>query len=92
MIVRIATEGQYHFPGEFLERLNELDNHIVEVVASGDEAEFHRLYAEMVALVRNEGKPVAHDEIMQSEIFLPPPDITLQEAKDLFVGAGLVAD
>lgn len=92
MIVRIATQGQYRFPGGLLGQLNELDNHIVEVVAKGDAAEFHRLYAEMVSLVENEGTPLAADEIVESEIILPPPDITLQEAKDLFVGAGLVAD
>ncbi|MCL5406528.1 MAG: hypothetical protein M1398_07405 [Deltaproteobacteria bacterium] len=90
MIVRIATEGQYRFPGAHVDRLNELDRHIVEAVANEDEAEFHKLYAEMLALVKNEGKPVAHDEIMESEIILPPPDITLKEAKDLFARPDLI--
>ncbi len=90
MIVRIATEGQYRFPGALLDRLNELDHYIVEAVAKGDEAEFHRLYIEMVSLVKNEGDPLLPDEIMESEIILPPPDITLKEAKDLFVHHDLI--
>lgn len=84
MIVRIATEGQYRFPGAFVDRLKELDRHIVEALAKEDEAGFHKLYAEMVSLVQKEGTPVPHDQIMESEIILPPPDITMKEARDLF--------
>ena len=92
MIVRISTEGQYRFPGALMDRLKELDRHIVEAVAVEDEAEFHRLYAAMVSLVKNEGKPLPHDEIMESELILPPPDIPLGEAKDLFARPDLVHD
>lgn len=90
MIVRIATEGQYRFPGAHIDRLKELDRHIMETVANGDEAGFHKLYAEMVSLVKKEGTPIPHDQIMESEIILPPPDITLREAKDLFARHDLV--
>ena len=90
MIVRIATEGQYRFPEALLDRLNELDHHIVEAVARQDEAEFHKLYAEMVSLVKKEGEPVPHDQIMESEIILPPPDMTLKEARDLFAHPDLI--
>jgi hypothetical protein len=90
MIVRISAEGQYRVSDALLDRLNQLDNRIVEVVAGGDEAEFARLYADMVALVRKEGSPLPADEIISSEIVLPPPDITLEEARGLFIGEGLV--
>jgi hypothetical protein len=90
MIVRISAEGQYRVSDALLDRLNQLDNRIVEVVAGGDEAEFARLYADMIALVRKEGSPLPVDEIISSEIVLPPPDITLEEARDLFIGEGLV--
>ena len=43
MIVRIATEGQYRFPGAHLDRIKELDGRIVEAVANEDEAQFHKL-------------------------------------------------
>ncbi|MGC9195599.1 MAG: PspA-associated protein PspAA [Syntrophobacteraceae bacterium] len=85
MIVRIAGEGQYRFPGALMDHLKELDRKIVEAVANEDEAEFHKLYAQMVSQVKSEGKPVAHEEIVESEIILPPSDITFREAKNLFV-------
>jgi hypothetical protein len=90
MIVRIATEGQYRFPGAHLDRIKELDRHIVEAVANEDEAQFHQLYAEMIAIVKNQGEPVPDNQIMESEIILPPPDISLKEAKALFARPDLV--
>ena len=30
------------------------------------------------------------DELVESDLVLPEPDITLEEAEDLFVGEGLV--
>ena len=41
MIVRISTEGQYDFPDEDTDRLNELDNEVVAAVEAGDEERFH---------------------------------------------------
>ena len=37
MIVRILTEGQYNLPGQFVDKLNEVDNQIVAVVEVNDE-------------------------------------------------------
>ncbi len=91
MIVRIATEGQYRFPGALIDRLKELDRHIVEAVANEDRHLFDKLYAEMVSLVKNQGEPVSHDQIMESELILPPPDITMKEAKELFARPDLVS-
>ena len=92
MIVRILTEGQYSLPGAFIDELNEIDNTLVEVVAEKDQAKFERHLKEMLDLVRNNGTPVPVDEIVESELVLPEPDITLVEAEELFVGEGLVPD
>jgi hypothetical protein len=92
MIVRISTEGQYRLSGALLDRLNQLDNRLVEVVAGGNQGEFKTLYAELIGLVRKEGAPLAVEELTESDIVLPPPDITLAEAKRLFVGDGLIPD
>lgn len=90
MIVRISSEGQYRIPGAFLDQLNALDNRIVEVVGEGDEAEFRNLFAEMLSLIRKEGTPLGPDEIAESELILPPPDTSLNEARKLFTGDGLI--
>ena len=44
MIVRIATEGQYDFPDDDADRLNELDNEVVAAVEAGDEERFQTLF------------------------------------------------
>ena len=92
MIVRILTEGQYSLPGAFIDELNEIDNTLVEVVAEKDQIKFEQQLKEMLDLVRNNGTPVPIDEIVESELVLPEPDITLGEAEELFVGEGLVPD
>jgi len=90
MIVRIATEGQYELSSALLDRLNELDNSLVQTVAGGDQAAFAKALSEMLALVRNQGKPVATEELVTSDLILPAPDTTLDEARTLFVGDGLI--
>lgn len=90
MIVRIATEGQYKVPSTLLDRLNEMDNNLVQTVAGGDQAAFTRALAEMLALVRAQGTPVASDELVTSDLILPAPDTTLDEARTLFTSDGLI--
>ena len=92
MIVRILTEGQFNLPGAHLDALNEIDNQLVEVVEKEDRAEFERLLKKMLDLVRENGTPVPIDEIVESDLVLPQPDITLEEAGELFTGEGLVPD
>ena len=90
MIIRILTEGQFHFPGAYVDELNEIDHKLVDVVAEGDQEEFERLFKAMLGLVREKGTPVPIDELEESDAVIPYPDTTLQEAKDLFVGTGVV--
>jgi hypothetical protein len=90
MIVRILTEGQFNLPGAFIDDLNEIDNRLVEVVELDDEVKFAPLLKEMLDLVRNNGTPVPIDELVESDLVLPEPDITLVEAEELFVGEGLL--
>ena len=90
MIVRILTEGQFHLPGAYIDELNEIDNRLVEVVEVEDEEGFNRLLKEMLDMVRNNGRPVGVDELVESDVVLPEPDITLVEAEELFTGEGLL--
>ena len=92
MIVRILTEGQYNLPGAYIDDLNAIDNELVEVVESGDRDAFDRTLKRMLDLVRENGAPVPIDELVESDLVLPEPDITLEEAGELFVGEGLVPD
>ncbi len=92
MIVRILTEGQFNLPGAFIDELNELDNKLVEVVERDDQESFEPALKSLLDLVRENGTPVPLDELVESDLVLPEPDITLKEAEELFVGEGLVPD
>ena len=90
MIVRILTEGQFNLPGAYVDELNEIDNRLVEVVEQQDEEGFGRLLREMLDLVREKGTPVPVDELVESDLVLPEPDISIAEAAERFVGEGLL--
>ena len=92
MIVRIAGEGQFELPDEDLARLNELDNRAVSAVESGDETGFGELWSQMLELVEADGSRLGDDELVESQVILPPRDISFEEAKGEFTGDGLVPD
>ena len=90
MIVRILTEGQYNLPGAHIDELNDLDNQIVAVVEQEDRDEFERLLKSMLDVVREKGTALPVEELVESDLVLPEPDITLEEAEELFTGEGLL--
>ena len=92
MIVRISTESQYRLPEEAAEQLNELDNEAVAAVEAGDEDRFHEVFEQMLELVRSDGAPLADDELEESDVILPPPDLSFVEAGVQFTGEGLIPD
>ena len=92
MIVRIAGEGQYDVPDDQGEKLNELDNQLVHICENGDEAHFDQAWAELLDLVRSVGTRVPDDELLGSDVILPPADITMAEAAQEFTGEGLIPD
>ena len=92
MIVRIAEDNQYEFPDDQAEALNDLDNQVVEAVEAGDQARFDELWRKMVDLVRSSGTLVPEDELIGSDVILPPDDITFAEAAREFTGEGLIPD
>ena len=92
MIVRIATEGQYRLPDGDAARLNELDNQAVAAAEAGEEARFMQLFEQMLELVRTDGEQIGEDELEGSDVILPPPDTSFEEARAEFAGEGLIPD
>ena len=92
MIVRISGEGQFELPEEDADRLNELDNRAVNAAEGGDEVGFGELWAQMLALVESDGRPLPEDDLVESEVILPPRDISFEEARGEFTGEGLIPD
>jgi len=90
MIVRIATEGQYEVPDDATAGLNELDNEAVSACESGDDAAFRDVFHRLVEYVRAHGTKLGEDELVASDIILPPSDVSLDEALEEFQGEGLI--
>ena len=92
MIVRIATEGQYRLADDVVERVNALDNDAVAAVEAGDEGRFTDLFGQIIALIRAEGERLSDDELHGSDVIVPPPDTSFEEARHEFSGDGLIPD
>ena len=90
MIARISTEGQYEISDDDAAGLNELDNEAVASCEASDEQAFRDVFGRLLDYVRTKGRPVAEDELVGSDIILPPPDVSLEEAKREFQGEGLI--
>jgi hypothetical protein len=78
VIVRIFSEGQY--------RVDDSDR------ARLDERAFEKAFRELLDYVRSHGALLAEDELEGSDLMLPPPDISLDEARVEFTGEGLIPD
>lgn len=92
MIVRIIGEGQFKLPDGDADRLNELDNRAVSAVEEGDEAGFRELWSQMLELVAADGNALDADELVESDVILPPRDVSFDEARGEFTGEGLIPD
>jgi hypothetical protein len=90
MIVRIATEGQYDISDADADELNKLDNAAVSACEASDEASFRDVFGRLVDYVRTHGTKIGEDELVASDMILPPPDVSLEEARAEFQGEGLI--
>jgi hypothetical protein len=92
VIVRISGEGQFRLPEEDRARLNELDNRAVNAVEQGDETGFRELWSQMLEIVAQDGNRLDDDELVESDVIMPPRNVTFDEARDEFSGVGLIPD
>lgn len=90
MIVRILHEGQFRVRGADLDRLNEIDNKLVECVAEGDQECFTSLLDELLDVVREHGEPLDVDEFLESDVILPSSGSTMDEVQHMFTDEGAI--
>jgi hypothetical protein len=90
VIVRISTEGQYDLPHASEPGLNELDNAAVAAAEANDEDAFSAAFGALLDYVRSHGSPVDGETLSGSDLILPPPDVSLEEARTEFTGEGLL--
>ncbi len=91
-IVRIMGHGQYSVDGKTLKKLSDIDNAIVKLVSTerSDDAEFKKKLTELSDIVIKNGKSLDPREIIRSDIILPSADLSIDEAKKLFRGEGVI--
>ncbi len=90
MIVRIATVGQYRLDDDIIGDLQRFDDEIEEAVSGSDSESFQQLLQRMHDLVTQKGTALSDEEIVPSDVILPPPDETLEEAQKLLGTEGFV--
>ncbi|MFN2468188.1 MAG: hypothetical protein ABR521_08700 [Gaiellaceae bacterium] len=92
MIVRLMHEGVYRVSDEVVEGLNQLDDQAGEAVERGDEGLLGSLLEQMFERVREQGERLDDSDLSASDLIIPPSDLSLDEAKELFTGEGLFPD
>ena len=93
MIVRLlGGDGQFRVDDDVVEALNELDAQGAQAVEAGDEENLRRVLGLMAQTVRERGERLADDDLSASDLIIPPDDLSLEEAKELFSGEGLIPD
>jgi len=81
MIVRIMTDDQYRLDDSQLARVHQLDDALDAAMDAGDAAAFAAALQQLVAYVKQNGEPLPIDEVVASDLIIPAPDMSLDEAK-----------
>ena len=92
MIVRLMGEGQWRVDDAAAARLNELDEQVARAVSDGDEAALWRGLEELADVVRSIGQKLDDADLTPSDAIIPPEDLSLDEARELLEGEGLIPD
>jgi hypothetical protein len=92
VIVRLMGEGQYRVGDALLSRLNELDAEVASAVSASDERALWSGLQALADAVRESGEKLADDDLSPSDAIIPPEDLSLEEAHELFTGEGLIPD
>jgi hypothetical protein len=89
-IVRIMGHGQFKVENRTAKKINKIDNELIKIIQTHEQREkdYARRLAEVLRLIKKDGLPLEHKEIIQSDIILPSLDLSIDEAKKLFKGEG----
>ncbi len=92
MIVRVLGDAQYELDQSALAPLQELDERCLRALDGDDEEGFHTCYAQLLAVLRSAGRPLADDDLRTSDLMLPPVDVSMEEARRDLGEHGLIGD
>jgi hypothetical protein len=92
VIVRVLGEGQFDVDDEVAKGLDDLDEQAERALETGNQEQFSELLRRMAEAVRTNGTRLPDEDLSPSEGIIPPEDLTLDEARELFEGDGLIPD
>ena len=92
MIVRISGEDQFRLDDGDGEQLHQLEDRVAGIVEGGEEDGFRQALSTMLDFVRSRGARVADDELVSSDVILPPADSSFDEVRQEFTGEGLIPE
>jgi hypothetical protein len=92
VIVRIMGEGQLDLSDADLGLLNTFDRTLEDAIESGSEDTFRQALHDLLAKVREDGKPLPPDSLETSQFILPPADATMDEVRAMLGDDGLIPD
>ena len=90
MIIRILGEGQFRLDDNLLDRVNKIDNQIVNHVSQGNKDEYAKDLANLISTVKELAEPLDPVEILPSDIIIPQSDMSFEEARKVFCDEGLI--
>ncbi len=90
MIIRILGEGQFRLDDNLVDRVNKIDNKIVNHVSQGNKIEYAQDLAKLISTIKDLAEPLDPVEILPSDIIIPPSDLSFEEARKVFCDEGLI--
>jgi hypothetical protein len=78
-----------------INRINEIDDAIGQILqnaSKADDQEYKAKVAEMVQTIRSKGQKLEDKELIESDIIIPDTDISIDEAKKVFQGEGIIPE
>jgi hypothetical protein len=91
-IVRIMGHGQFRVNERTAKIINNKDHKLLKIIQTHEQGEkdYARSVADVVGLVKKNGIPLDHKEIVQSDIIVPGAEFSIDDAKNLFKGQGFI--
>jgi hypothetical protein len=94
-IVRIMGQGQFKINEDIVKRINEMDDTIVQILqneSKSDDQKYRAKITEIVETITSEGQKLEDKELVESDIIVPDTDISIDEAKKVFQGQGVIPE
>jgi hypothetical protein len=85
-------EGQWQVDDRIRARIDELDIDSENAVKVGDEQAVQAVLRAIHELVRSSGERLDHAHLGASDLVVPPADLSLDEARELLHGEGLIPE